>query len=171
MTMPPSVQRQCLRPSAGRASDKRHSCTRRLRILDAGCGTGYGSTLPASPAGPAAHITGVDFAPSMLEIAHGDVADACFGGRHRESCPATRTSSTTWWSSLTDPVVRRSTRVFGEAHARPQTRRTTGAQYARPRATFAELRAAFTGIDRPPPHAPFSEADAIERGTDPRRLL
>ena len=38
------------------------------RVLDAGCGTGYGSR-GLCQRWPEAHLTGVDFAPAMLELA------------------------------------------------------------------------------------------------------
>ena len=67
-------------------------------ILDAGCGTGYGARLLRAR-WPSVHITGVDFAPSMLGIANCDT-DACFAA-DIESLPFGDASFDLWWSSLT----------------------------------------------------------------------
>ena len=45
------------------------------RILDAGCGTGYGARLLRAR-WPAVHITGVDFAPAMLSLAQHEIGRA-----------------------------------------------------------------------------------------------
>ena len=84
--LPPPIK-QRVRESFGRAATsydsaaivQRRVCDRLLaefkpaaqgpqRILDAGCGTGYGARLLRGR-WPDARLTGVDFAPAMLHIA------------------------------------------------------------------------------------------------------
>lgn len=131
-------------------------------ILDAGCGTGYGARRLRARF-PAARITGVDFAPSMLEIAT-NATDACFAA-DIEHLPFDAGSFDLWWSSLTIQWCDAHT-VFAEAARvlRPGGRvalSTLGPD------TFFELREAFAGIDQHRHTLPFSEpvdiADALER--------
>ena len=125
-------------------------------ILDAGCGTGYGARLLRAR-WPSVHITGVDFAPSMLGIANRDT-DACFAA-DIESLPFGDASFDLWWSSLTIQWCD-TDRVFSEAARvlRPKGRlalSTLGPD------TFTELRLAFSTVDTHRHTLPFSELDSI----------
>lgn len=112
------------------------------RILDAGCGTGYGARLLARH-WPGAGIVATDFAERMVRMAAPDVPGCCvadiealpFGGNHFDL----------WWSSLTvqwcniDRVLNEAGRVLTPGGRVALS--TLGA------GTFAELRDAFAGID------------------------
>lgn len=132
------------------------------RILDAGCGTGYGARRLRSLY-PAAHITGVDFAPSMLEIA-GQSNDACFAA-DIEKLPFDDRRFDLWWSSLTIQWCDAQT-VFAEAARVLKPAGQLALSTLGP-GTFFELREAFSGIDQHRHTLPFSEpaeiADALER--------
>jgi len=127
-----------------------------MHILDAGCGTGYGSRLLRSR-WPATHVTGVDFAPSMLEIAS-KATDACFAA-DIEKLPFEDQRFDLWWSSLTLQWC--DTRaVFAEAARvlRPGgwlALSTLGPD------TFHELRTAFASVDPHRHTLPFSEPEEI----------
>ena len=126
------------------------------RILDAGCGTGYGARLLHSR-WPTAQITGVDFAPAMLNLAQHDT-DACCAA-DIETLPFGAASFNLWWSSLTIQWCA-ADKVFSEAARvlRPNGQlalSTLGPD------TFHELRDAFSGVDHNRHTLPFSEADAI----------
>lgn len=132
---------------------KRQSPT---RILDAGCGTGHGARLLRAR-WPAAHITGVDFAPSMLRFAHRDT-DACYAA-DIENLPFGEARFDLWWSNLTiqwcetDRVLSEASRVLAP-----------GAQLALSTlgpGTFSELREAFSMIDQHRHTLPFSDPDSI----------
>lgn len=127
-----------------------------LRILDAGCGTGYGARRLRAR-WPQAHITAVDFAPAMLALARRD-ANQCHAA-DIEALPLPGASFDAWWSSLSiqwcDPA-----RVFAEAARvlRPGGRLAVSTLAP---GTFAELRAAFSGVDRYRHTIGFSEPQAI----------
>lgn len=128
------------------------------RILDAGCGTGYGASLLRAR-WPAVQITGVDFAPAMLSLAQRDT-DLCFAA-DIEELPFAEASFDLWWSSLTIQWCALDT-VFSEAARvlRPGGRlalSTLGPD------TFNELRLAFSGIDQHRHTLPFNEPDYVER--------
>lgn len=133
-----------------------HSESAQVRVLDAGCGTGYGARLLRSR-WPAIHITGVDFAPSMLEIAS-LATDACFAA-DIEKLPFDDQRFDLWWSSLTiqwcdtRAVFAEAARVLGPGGRLALS--TLGPE------TFLELRQAFAGIDQHRHTLPFSEPDEI----------
>lgn len=125
-------------------------------ILDAGCGTGYGTRLLRAR-WPAAHLSVADFAPAMLERARAD-ADACFNA-DIEALPFERQSFDIWWSSLTIQWCDAGT-VFAEAARvlRPQGRLAVSTLGP---ATFHELRSAFSAVDRYRHTLSFSEPEVI----------
>ncbi len=126
-------------------------------ILDAGCGTGYGSGQ-LRKRWPASHITGIDFAPAMLALASKET-DCCHAA-DIEKLPFAEKSFDLWWSSLSIQWCHAAT-VFSEAGRvlRP------GGQIAFSTLcpdTFAELRAAFADVDQHRHTLPFDEPDAIQ---------
>ena len=126
------------------------------RIVDAGCGTGYGARQLRSR-WPDTHITGVDFAPSMLDLARHET-DACFTA-DIEKLPCDAALFDLWWSSLTIQWCDADT-VFGEAMRVLKPAGRLAVSTLGP-ATFDELRVAFAGIDHNRHTLPFSEPDAI----------
>lgn len=126
------------------------------RILDAGCGTGYGARLLRAR-WPAARLTAADFAPAMLELAR-HAADACCAA-DIEALPFADQSFDAWWSSLTVQWCD-SRRVFAEA-ARLLCPGGHLAVSTLGPGTFGELRAAFSGIDPYRHTLSFSEPAAI----------
>ena len=126
------------------------------RVLDAGCGTGYGSGQ-LRKRWPAAHITGIDFAPSMLALASRQTD--CCQAADIEKLPFAEECFDVWWSSLTIQWCHTAT-VFSEAVRvlRP------GGQLAFSTLcpdTFAELRTAFADVDHHRHTLPFDEPEAI----------
>lgn len=127
------------------------------RILDAGCGTGHGARLLRAR-WPSCRITGVDFAPAMLEIAR-HATDACLSA-DIEALPFADHSFDLWWSSLAiqwcdpDQVFREAARVL---QAGGQLALSTLGQ-----GTFAELRAAFAGVDHHRHTLPFATPETVE---------
>ena len=172
--MPQSPIKQRVRDSFDRAAAtydgaavvQRRVCDRLLqechpglaptRILDAGCGTGYGAGQ-LRKRWPQAHINGIDFAPAMLALA-GPATDCCQAA-DIEKLPFAEASFDLWWSSLSIQWCHATT-VFREAVRvlRP------GGQVAFSTLcpdTFAELRAAFAGVDHHRHTLPFDEPEAI----------
>lgn len=127
------------------------------RILDAGCGTGYGARLLRAR-WPASRITGVDFAPAMLALAR-HATDACLSA-DIEALPFADHSFDLWWSSLAiqwcnpDQVFQEAARVLQPGGQLALSTLGTG--------TFAELRAAFAGVDQHRHTLPFSTPEALE---------
>lgn len=125
-------------------------------ILDAGCGTGYGARMLRAH-WPDAHITGVDFAPTMLNLAQHDT-DACFAA-DIETLPFGNASFNLWWSSLAiqwcncDAVFTEAARVLLPNGQLALS--TLGAN------TFHELREAFSSIDQHRHTLPFNEPESI----------
>lgn len=111
-------------------------------LLDAGCGTGYGAQL-LRQRWPAAHITGVDFAPAMLARARREIACCC--AADIEKLPFANARFDLWWSSLTIQWCDADA-VFGEAARVLVPGGRLGVSTLGPQ-TFAELRAAFAAVD------------------------
>ena len=131
-------------------------------ILDAGCGTGYGSRL-LHERWPQARITGIDFAPAMLAQAR-HVADACCAA-NIEKLPLADACADLWWSSLAIQWCAANA-VFGEAARVLRCGGTLALSTLGPD-TFGELRAAFAGVDAHRHtlafHAPQAISEALAR--------
>ena len=112
------------------------------RILDAGCGTGYGAGL-LHRRWPQAHITGIDFAPAMLEQARTTLDEAQVADI--EHLPFLSGRFDLWWSSLSIQWCD-ARAAFDEAARvlRPGGRLAVSTLCPE---TFAEVRTAFSGID------------------------
>ena len=171
--LPPAIK-QRVRESFDRAAStydgaarvQRHVCNRLLEkllfvgtpahVLDSGCGTGYGAQLLRSR-WPEALITGVDFAPAMLNFARHEV-DAGVAA-DIEKLPFAAENFDLWWSSLSlqwcdaDSVFAEASRVLKPTGQLALS--TLGPN------TFHELRAAFSDVDQHRHTLPFSEPDAI----------
>ena len=126
------------------------------RILDAGCGTGYGARRLRAHR-PDAHITGIDFAPAMLDLARHTTDLCCTADIER--LPFAEASFHLWWSSLTiqwcemDKVFAEAARVLRPAGQLAVSTLGPG--------TFAELREAFAGVDQHRHTLPFSDPEQL----------
>lgn len=129
---------------------------RLTHILDAGCGTGYGARL-LRERWPGVHITGVDFAPSMLGFAQRDI-DACYAA-DIERLPFGAACFDLWWSSLTIQWCN-SDAVFAEAARVLRPGGLLALSTLGPN-TFSELRMAFSAIDQHRHTLPFSDPESI----------
>lgn len=127
-----------------------------IGLLDAGCGTGFGARLLHNR-WPNAHITGVDFAPTMLSLAQRE-ADACFTA-DIEKLPFADEYFDLWWSSLTIQWCDSDT-VFSEAGRVLKAKGRLAVSTLGPD-TFHELREAFSSVDQHRHTLPFSEPDAV----------
>ncbi|MBI4741142.1 MAG: malonyl-ACP O-methyltransferase BioC [Betaproteobacteria bacterium] len=144
------LQRQvCDRLLAGFAADP-------LDILDAGCGTGYGSLL-LRRRWPSARIAAADFAPAMLALARRH-ADDCLAA-DIEALPFADGVFDAWWSNLSLQWCSAG-RVFSEA-ARVLRRGARLAVSTLGPGTFHELRDAFRGIDPYRHTLPFNGPDDL----------
>ena len=126
------------------------------QIIDAGCGTGYGARRLRGR-WPLAQITGVDFAPAMLQFAQRD-ADICLTA-DIEKLPFADANFDLWWSSLTIQWCA-ANRVFGEAARVLKAGGLLAVSTLGP-GTFTELRDAFSGVDQHRHTLPFSDPELI----------
>lgn len=113
------------------------------RVLDAGCGTGYGARRMRAH-WPTVAVVGADFAPAMLAAARAQL-DAGVAA-DIEALPFADGSFDGWFSSLAvqwcdlDAVCREAARVLAPGGWLALSTLAGG--------TFAELREAFAGVDR-----------------------
>lgn len=126
------------------------------RILDAGCGTGYGARL-LTARWPDATLIAADFAETMARtaaaVAHAaTVADI-------EALPCRDGSMDLWWSSLSVQWCDLG-RVLGEAHRVLAPGGRLALSTLGP-GTFHELRTAFATVDRHRHTLDFAEPEAI----------
>ena len=141
------------------------------RILDAGCGTGYGARLLRAR-WPGVKITNADFAPAMLALARAsgqrsDDGDESYDGDVRdtycaadiEHLPFAAASFELWWSSLAIQWCSAAT-VFAEAARVLRRGGTLAVSTLGPR-TFVELDDAFAGIDAHRHTLPFCDPATI----------
>jgi malonyl-CoA O-methyltransferase len=173
--MPSAPLKQRVRDAFGRAANtyddaavvQRRVCVRLLdelalenppeNVLDAGCGTGYGASLLRAR-WPGSRITGVDFAPAMLARAHGRLDRSL--AADIEKLPFATESFSLWWSSLSIQwcdarlAFREAARVL-----EPGGRIAFGTLCS---GTFAELRAAFAGVDPHRHTLSFDEPGALQ---------
>ena len=125
-------------------------------ILDAGCGTGYGARRLRGR-WPSTRITGVDFAPSMLDLARHET-DTCLTA-DIEELPFPENNFDLWWSSLAiqwcdnDKVFLEASRVLKPGGQLALSTLGPG--------TFHELREAFADVDQHRHTLPFSEPDEV----------
>ncbi|HEY5763258.1 MAG TPA: methyltransferase domain-containing protein [Rhodocyclaceae bacterium] len=126
------------------------------RILDAGCGTG-GALVSFREAWPASETVALDFAPAMLAAAGKSAVSVC---GNLERLPIRNCSIDLYWSSLAIQWCELS-RAVAEA-VRVLRPGGTLAVTTLSVLTFAELRAAFAGIDSYGHTLEFLEPDAIE---------
>ena len=115
------------------------------RILDAGCGTGYGVRL-LRERWPGIHVTGVDFAPAMLRLAQAqEEIDACVAA-DIENLPLPAAAYDLWWSSLAIQWCHAGA-VFAEAARILKPGGRIAVSTLGPN-TFRELGEAFAEVDR-----------------------
>lgn len=125
------------------------------RILDAGCGTG-GALASFRDVWPDCKTVALDFAPAMLAAAGESSAAVC---GDLERLPIRDRSIDLYWSNLAlqwcdlPRAIAEAMRVLRPGGAFALSTLSVH--------TFAELRAAFAGIDRHPHTLAFLEPDAI----------
>jgi malonyl-CoA O-methyltransferase len=130
-------------------------------ILDAGCGTGYGAGR-LRQRWPEARIAGIDLAPAMLVLARKDM-DHCQAA-DIEKLPFAPASFDLWWSNLSiqwcdaRAAFREAARVLGPGGKIAFSTLCPG--------TFAELRAAFSDVDRHRHTLPFNEPEALRNALE-----
>ena len=125
-------------------------------ILDAGCGTGYGARL-LRERWPQARISAADFAASMAAKTAADGIDCVLADI--EALPFRPACFDGYWSSLTVQWCD-SQRVLAEA-ARVLMPGGWLALSTLGEGTYAELRTAFSGVDRHQHTLDFSAADQL----------
>ncbi|MDR0577835.1 MAG: malonyl-ACP O-methyltransferase BioC [Candidatus Accumulibacter sp.] len=130
-------------------------------VLDAGCGTGGGAER-LRRRWPGVHVTGIDFAPAMLAVAR-EKLDSRLAA-DIENLPFADGSFDLWWSSLSIQWCD-APAVFAEAARvlRPGGRVAFSTLCPE---TFAEVRAAFAGVDPHRHTLPFDEPEAIRRALE-----
>ena len=126
------------------------------KILDAGCGTGYGARL-LRVRWPQTQITGVDFSPAMLALAQ-QSSDFCLAA-DIEKLPFDGESFDLWWSSLSIQWCALDL-VLAEAQRVLQAGGKLAASTLGPE-TFHELRTAFARVDRYRHTLPFSTPEDL----------
>lgn len=126
------------------------------RILDAGCGTGYGARI-LRQRWPQVPIIGVDFAPAMLEVAR-DAIDLGFAA-DIEKLPFPDAHVDLWWSSLSIQWCDAAS-VFADAFRVLKSGGALAVSTLGPE-TFHELRTAFAGIDTHRHTLAFDTPEAI----------
>ncbi len=131
------------------------------RILDAGCGTGFGARI-LRQRWPQAHITGADFAPTMVERAR-PAMDACFTA-DIERLPMPAQCFDLWWSSMSIQWCDTNA-VFAEARRVLCPGGWLAVSTLGPN-TFHEIREAFSSIDAYRHTLRFSAPDAIAAALD-----
>ena len=131
------------------------------RILDAGCGTGYGARL-LRQRWPSAQLTGVDFAPAMLQVAAPFIDTGLAADIERLPLPDQHVDL--WWSSLSiqwcDPAT-----VFIEASRVLKPGGTLAVSTLGPD-TFHELRTAFAGVDAHRHTLAFDPPEKVRKALD-----
>ena len=131
------------------------------RILDAGCGTGFGARI-LRQRWPQAHITGVDFAPTMIERAR-NAMDECFTA-DIEHLPMSGHQFDLWWSNMSIQWCDAAA-VFAEARRVLHPGGWLAVSTLGPD-TFHEMREAFSSIDAYRHTLHFSEPDAVAAALD-----
>lgn len=127
------------------------------RVLDAGCGTGYGARQ-LRLGWPTAQIIGVDFAPAMLALAKAEM-HACLAS-DIEKLPLAAAGFDLWWSSLAIQWCNNDT-VFAEAARVLKPGGQIAFSTLGPN-TFKELREAFAHVDSHRHTLSFSNPDEVE---------
>lgn len=128
------------------------------RLLDAGCGTGYGARL-LSERWPHARIVAADFSPAMASIASAASEESACIVADIESLPLRSASQDGYWSSLAvqwcdlQRVINEAARVLNSGGWLALS--TLG------EATYTELRDAFSHVDRHAHTLDFSSAGQL----------
>ena len=128
------------------------------KILDGGCGTGYGAEL-LRQFWPSAQVTGCDLAPEMVKMARQRGISAVCGDL--EHMPFSDNEFDLVWSSLAlqwcrpEQAFSELQRVLEPGGTLAFTTLGTG--------TLHELETAFSGIDRHHRTLSFTSADAVEK--------
>lgn len=175
MLLPPPAK-QRVRESFDRAAEtydgaatvQRWACHRLLdmlpehmaapaRILDAGCGTGYGARLLRAR-WPRTEVVCTDFAAAMLTHARRESA-FCFMA-DIENLPLPDNLFDIWWSNFTIQWCDNA-RVFGEAARALKPEGCLLASTLGPE-TFHEIREAFSSIDRYRHTLPFTDHESLK---------
>jgi malonyl-CoA O-methyltransferase len=128
-----------------------------VRILDAGCGTGYGARLLRAR-WPRAEVVCTDFAAAMLTHARQE-SGLCFMA-DIENLPLPDSLFDIWWSNFTVQWCDNA-RVFSEAARALKPGGSLLASTLGPE-TFHEIREAFSGIDSYRHTLPFIDHESVK---------